>query len=133
MNNVKTVKTQTSKYKKVITGVFVFLCVVRVLMWIFSGAGSLPGCKDHKITTDMLPKIMRDVIAQVAPAGYLGKDITISSVEELMYDKKAGIRQCQAVGTFRTDDDVETDDVYYQIAWTNENKGEYQVKILHGE
>ncbi|MBK5144252.1 hypothetical protein I2494_11075 [Budviciaceae bacterium BWR-B9] len=110
--------------------IFFFLCILRLLVFIFSAFGDgLPDCNNSKLINDKLPTLVNNFIKRQDPSIYNPKT-TISKVEEIWYDKKAGLRQCSGSLTMRADSDIETYDFTYQIAWTNKEKNEYQYRII---
>lgn len=61
---------------------------------------------------------------------YSTGNILITNSQETFYDKKAGLRQCEADITYRRNNNVDTGGITYQVTWTNEKEGRYQYKII---
>lgn len=126
--NSTAVKAFFVKYKKIIIGAFVLFCVYNFITGFMRGP-ELPYCSDSNLIDKKIPNMIINKLRQYN-SNALHLKITVSDTKETLYDKKAGLRQCTAGVTMRYNGNVHTDDFTYQIAWTNEKEGQYQVKLL---
>ncbi|MCE4152136.1 hypothetical protein, partial [Escherichia coli] len=86
-------------------------------------------CNTSKVINEKLTNLINNFIKRLDISIYNPKT-TSSKVEEIWYDKKAGLRQCSGSLTMRAGSDIETYDFTYQIAWTSKEKNEYQYRII---
>ncbi|MBC3211954.1 hypothetical protein [Serratia fonticola] len=126
--NKENIKVFLIKHKKIFITVFVLFCIYNAITGFIAGP-QLPKCNDHELIDKKIPGMVVNKVGGYSAKANLLK-ITISDVEETLYDKKAGLRQCTAAMTMRVKDNVHSTDFDYQIAWVNEKEGQYQVKIL---
>lgn len=124
----ESIKAFLIKYKKVLISVFVLFCIYNTITG-FIADPELPKCNDRDLIDNKIPGMVVKKLEGYSANAHLLK-MTVSDVEETLYDKKAGLRQCTAAMTMRIKNNVHTTDFEYQIAWTDEKSGQYQVKIL---
>ncbi|WP_288443396.1 hypothetical protein [uncultured Serratia sp.] len=124
----ESIKAFLVKYKKFFISVFVLFCIYNAISG-FIADPQLPKCNDSDLIINKIPGMVVKKLEGYSANVHLLK-MTVSDVEETINDKKAGLRQCTAAMTMRIKNNVHTTDFEYQIAWTDEKSGQYQVKIL---
>lgn len=112
----------------IIAGIVAFSAVNFYIGW---NKDELPSCNDLSITDIHIPAMYFDHTKNTDLTVY-SKDVTVSEPKEITYDQKAGIRNCTAFATLRSNNDVKSLPFTYQIAWLNDKKEKYQIKIDFG-
>ena len=128
INNFKAASTK-GKIWRVLLVLFILFCIRN--FFVGFNKDGLPECGDSIVTKEQIPQILK---GELVKRGLILSKLTnveflFSEIEETYYNKNSGVRQCEANMTMRLRNNVEANSVAYQIAWTNKEKGEYQIKI----